>query len=396
LVFLNISGQQFRARIKLKFMNILMNIKKNTFLKRILKQVSQGVATLVFAIVIIVAGFGGWQPSASAVLAQGDAVTDPQAILRYALPIENDSVRKLQASLEGISSKLRAKRWKNISRNISDANFVLSARREQLLATVPDERKPQAVALIDQLTTGAEELRAIVDTKDREATYLKRQELLNLVTDLEELMVVGYPFEVPGEYTSLPQLLGRATVAMKTNKGDLTVVVDGYSAPVNGGNFVDLVQRGFYDGLDFNRAEDFYILQAGDPPGEANGFIDPKSKKYRAIPMEVLVKGDDLPVYGETLEELGRYLDQPAIPFNAYGAMALARPEDDPNGGSSQFFFFKFDTEVTPPGYNLMDGRYSVFGYLIEGKEVLEQLTAGDKIISAKVIKGIENLKQPS
>lgn len=377
-------------------MNILMNIKKNTFLKRILKQVSQGVATLVFAIVIIVAGFGGWQPSASAVLAQGDAVTDPQAILRYALPIENDSVRKLQASLEGISSKLRAKRWKNISRNISDANFVLSARREQLLATVPDERKPQAVALIDQLTTGAEELRAIVDTKDREATYLKRQELLNLVTDLEELMVVGYPFEVPGEYTSLPQLLGRATVAMKTNKGDLTVVVDGYSAPVNGGNFVDLVQRGFYDGLDFNRAEDFYILQAGDPPGEANGFIDPKSKKYRAIPMEVLVKGDDLPVYGETLEELGRYLDQPAIPFNAYGAMALARPEDDPNGGSSQFFFFKFDTEVTPPGYNLMDGRYSVFGYLIEGKEVLEQLTAGDKIISAKVIKGIENLKQPS
>lgn len=376
-----------------------MNIKKHTLfkqIKRILKQVSQGVATLLFVMVIIIAGVGGWQPSASAILAQGDAVTDPQAILRYALPIENDSVRKLQVSLEGISSKLRAKRWKNISRNISDASFVLSARREQLLATVPDERKPQAATLIEQLTTGTEELQAIVDTKDREATYLKRQELLNLVTDLEELMVVGYPFEVPEEYASLPQLLGRATVAMKTNKGDLTVVVDGYSAPVNGGNFVDLVQRGFYDGLDFNRAEDFYILQAGDPPGEANGFIDPKTKKYRAIPMEVLVKGDDLPVYGETLEELGRYLDQPAIPFNAYGAMALARPGDDPNGGSSQFFFFKFDTEVTPPGYNLMDGRYSVFGYLIEGKEVLEELTAGDKIISAKVIKGIENLKQPS
>jgi peptidylprolyl isomerase len=376
-------------------MNILMNIKKNTFLKGILEQVSQKAVTLVFTMVIIIAGVGGWQPSAAAVLAQGDAVTDPQAILRYALPIENDSVRKLQASLEGISSKLRAKRWKNISRNISDASFILSSRQEQLLATVPDERKSQATALIDQLTTGTAELQAIVDTKDREATYLKRQELLNLVTDLEELMVVGYPFEVPEEYASLPQLLGRATVAMKTNKGDLTVVVDGYSAPVNGGNFVDLVQRGFYDGLDFNRAEDFYILQAGDPPGEANGFIDPKTKKYRAIPMEVLVKGDDLPVYGETLEELGRYLDQPAIPFNAYGAMALARPGDDPNGGSSQFFFFKFDTEVTPPGYNLMDGRYSVFGYLIDGKEVLEELTAGDKIISAKVIKGIENLKEP-
>ena len=76
--------------------------------------------------------------------------------------------------------------------------------------------------------------------------------------------------------------------------------------------------------------------------------------------------------------------------------MALARPADDPNGGSSQFFFFKFDTEITPPGYNLMDGRYSVFGYLTKGKEVLEELTAGDKIISAKVIDGIENLKEPN
>jgi peptidylprolyl isomerase len=375
-------------------MNILMNIKENNFLRRYqLKK--QRVVTVVFATMLLVVGLVGWQPSASAILAQGDAVTDPQAILRYALPINNDAVRKLQSSLEVISSKLRAKRWKNISRNITDAAFVLTARRDQLLATVPDERKSQAEALIDELTTGAAQLQEIVNTKDREATYLKRRDLLNLVTKLEELMVVGYPFEVPAEYATLPQLLGRATVTMETNKGDLKLVVDGYSAPVNGGNFVDLVQRGFYDGLDFNRAEDFYILQAGDPPGEANGFIDPKTKQYRAIPLEVLVKGDALPVYGETLEELGRYLDQPAIPFNSYGAMALARPADDPNGGSSQFFFFKFDTEVTPPGYNLMDGRYSVFGYLTEGKEVLEELTAGDKIISAKVIEGIENLKQP-
>jgi peptidylprolyl isomerase len=376
-------------------MNILMNIKENNFLRRY--QLGQRrVVTVILATMLLVVGLVGWQPSASAILAQGDAVTDPQAILRYALPINNDAVRKLQSSLEVISSKLRAKRWKNISRDITDAGFVLTARRDKLLATVPDERKSQAEALIDELTTGAAQLQEIVNTKDREATYLKRQELLDLVTKLEELMVVGYPFEVPTEYAALPQLLGRATVAMETNKGNLKLVVDGYSAPVNGGNFVDLVQRGFYDGLDFNRAEDFYILQAGDPPGEANGFIDPKTKKYRAIPLEVLVKGDALPVYGETLEELGRYLDQPAIPFNSYGAMALARPADDPNGGSSQFFFFKFDTEVTPPGYNLMDGRYSVFGYLTEGKEVLEELTAGDKIVSAKVIGGIENLKQPS
>ena len=348
------------------------------------------------AIAIFTASWCSWQSSATAILAQGDAVTDPQAILRYSLPIENDSVRKLQESLEDISNQLRGKRWKNIGRDITDASFVLSARRDKLLANIPESRQPQAESLIERLTEGTKELKEIVDSKDREATYVKRKELLDYVTNLEELMVVGYPFEVPEEYANLPQLLGRATVVLETNKGDLEIVVDGYSAPVNGGNFVDLVQRGFYDGLDFNRAEDFYILQAGDPPGEAEGFIDPETNEYRAIPLEVLVQGDDMPVYGETLEELGRYLDVPAIPFNAYGAVALARPANNPNGGSSQFFFFKFDTEITPPGYNLMDGRYSVFGYLTKGKEILEELTAGDKIISARVVEGSENLKQPN
>jgi peptidylprolyl isomerase len=182
---------------------------------------------------------------------------------------------------------------------------------------------------------------------------------------------------------------------METTKGNLTIVVDGYSAPINGGNFVDLIQRGFYDGLDFVRAEEFFVLQAGDPPGDEEGFIDPQTGKYRAIPLEVLVRGDSEPVYEVTLEDLGRYLDPLVLPFNAYGAIALARPADDPNGGSSQFFFFKFDTELTPPGYNLMDGRYSVFGYLVKGKEILEELTAEDKIISAKVVEGSENLVQP-
>lgn len=370
--------------------------KNNHILKRCHPRLVDRILPSIFALIILAAGVLGWQPQAFAILAQGDAVTDPKAILQYSLPIDNDSVRKLQKSLEDISNQLRGKRWKNMKKDLKNANFVLNYRRDQLLGSIPEERQAKAEEIIDRLTGGMEEIAEIIESKDREGTYIKRRELLDLVGDLEMLMVTGFPFEVPEEYSYLPQLLGRATVAMETNKGDLTIVVDGYSAPVNGGNFVDLVKRGFYDGLDFNRAEDFYILQAGDPPGEADGFIDPQTNEYRAIPIEVLVKGDELPVYGETLEELGRYLDVPAIPFNAYGAIALARPADDPNGGSSQFFFFKFDTEITPPGYNLMDGRYSVFGYLIEGKEVLEELTAGDKIISAKVIDGLDNLKEPS
>ena len=208
-------------------------------------------------------------------------------------------------------------------------------------------------------------------------------------------MVKEFPFEVPVEYSNLPQLKGRATIAFKTSKGDLTVVVDGYSAPVTAGNFVDLVQRGFYNGLEFTRSEESYFLQTGDPVGEAVGFIDPQTGKYRAIPLEILVADEKEPTYGTTLEEAGRYLDMPVLPFSSFGALVMARPENEPNGASSQVFFFLFEPELTPAGRNLLDGRYSVFGYLTEGKEVLDKLKAGDKIESATVVQGMENLVQP-
>ena len=96
-----------------------------------------------------------------------------------------------------------------------------------------------------------------------------------------------------------------------------------------------------------------------------------------------------------TLEDSGIYLPELVLPFNAFGAVALARPSTNPNGGSSQFFFFKFDNELTPPGFNLMDGQYSIFGYLVKGKEVLGEITDQDKIISASVVDGLQNLIQP-
>ena len=239
-------------------------------------------------------------------------------------------------------------------------------------------------------------MRQAADAKDKENVWIRRAKVLDLVGQLEQLMVQGFPYQVPDEYSSLPQLKGRATVEVTTNKGTITLVVDGYSAPVTAGNFIDLVQRGFYDGLEFIRAEDSYVLQTGDPAGPEQGFIDPSTGKYRAVPLEVLVKGDPSPTYGITLEQAGRYRDEPVLPFSAYGAVAMARPESEVNGGSSQFFFFLFEPELTPAGRNLLDGRYSVFGYLTEGKEVLEKLKEGDKIESAKVIQGAENLVKPS
>ncbi|PZO19762.1 MAG: peptidylprolyl isomerase [Leptolyngbya foveolarum] len=328
-------------------------------------------------------------------LPPGNAITDGRALLRYSLPIDNKEIRQVQDELEGISNRLRSKRWGPIQRDASKAERILARKRDAILASIPADRKAQAESLLDSLSAGIEPLKTAAENKDKEGVWTERKQLLNQVGEIEELMVDGYPFEVPAEYDNLPQLKGRATVEFTTDKGNITVVADGYSAPVTAGNFIDLVNKKFYDGLPFIRAEDFYVLQTGDPEGKDEGYIDPKTKEYRAIPMEILVKDDEQPIYGSTLEELGRFMDTPVLPFNSYGSLALARPGDNNNGGSSQFFFFLFEAELTPAGRNLLDGRYAVFGYTIDGKDVLRNLSAGDKIISARVVDGLDNLIEP-
>jgi peptidylprolyl isomerase len=325
----------------------------------------------------------------------GNPITDGRALLRFALPIDNQTVREVQISLEDIGNHIRSKRWGPISSDVSKASRLLNLRESDILASIPDAKKPEAQALVVQVKDGISLLEKAVEAKDRETVIDLKAKILRSVGDIEELMVTGFPFEVPSEYANLPQLKGRATVAVETEKGLITVVVDGYSAPVTAGNFVDLVDRGFYDGLPFIRSEESYVLQTGDPEGKEEGFIDPGTGKYRNVPLEVLVRDDKEPVYGITLEDAGRYRDEPVLPFSAYGTVAMARAEAEPDSGSSQFFFFLFEPELTPAGLNLLDGRYAVFGYMIEGKEVLDQLKQGDKIVSAKVIKGIENLVKP-
>lgn len=341
-------------------------------------------------------GLGAAKPVLISALPAGNAITDGKAILRYALPIDNAPVRDLQKTLEDISEQLRAKRrWGAITGDLSRASRILTTKKDALLASVAPDQLDKAEALIDQLQAAIPVVQAANEAQDRQQVLAERDRVLDLVGQLEDTMVQGFPFAVPPTYQTLPQLKGRATIEFVTSKGNITAVVDGYSAPVTAGNFVDLVQRGFYDGLPFTRAEDSYVLQVGDPPGPEVGFVDPKTKQYRAIPLEILVKGDETPTYEITLEDAGRFLEQPVLPFSAYGAMALARPGDDPNGGSSQFFFFLFEPELTPAGANLLDGRYAIFGFVTDGKPVLDKLRPGDKIESARVVQGLENLQQP-
>ncbi|MEO0947193.1 MAG: peptidylprolyl isomerase [Cyanobacteria bacterium J06641_5] len=336
------------------------------------------------------------RPRAESTLPQGNAITDPTSLLRYALPISNRPVRDLQQDIEDIAYNLRSRRWGPISKDIKGASRVVGYRAPQLLESIPEGQKPAAESAIASIRDDLDVLKEAADRKDKDAVWTVRRQILGQIDILEEMMVPEYPYEVPEEYADLPQLKGRATVELETTKGMITVVVDGYSAPLTAGNFVDLVERGFYDGLPFIRSEDFYIAQFGDPPGPADGYIDPGTGKYRGIPLEILIRGDYEPTYEATLEEIGRYREQPVLPFSAYGTLALARPSLKNNGGSSQVFFFLFEPNLTPAGLNLLDGRYAVFGYAVNGQNVLREIEPQvDEIISAKVVKGSENLVQP-
>ena len=360
-----------------------------------LQDLRQNVQTLCGLLLsaILAIGLLGAPARVSAALPPGNAVTDPAAILRDSLPIEQNDLQEMQHRLESTSDDLRAKRWSALTSSVRRSQTLLSTRRAAILASLPSDGQSQAEGLLDQLEQQLQTLSASAESSNRDAFLADRRAALSTVGELEALLVGAFPFEIPTEFAALPRLLGRATVAIETTKGPLTAVVDGYNAPLTDGAFVDLVQKGFYDGLPFTRAEDFYVLQTGDPKGPESGYIDPKTKTERKVPLEIRVPGETSPFYNQTFEDLGRFKATPVLPFATLGTLGWAHSDEALDDGSSQFFFFLYEAELTPAGLNLVDGRYSAFGYVVDGFDVLEELGVDDGIVSARVIDGAENLQ---
>ncbi|KAK5820402.1 hypothetical protein PVK06_025449 [Gossypium arboreum] len=340
------------------------------------------------------------------VLISGPPIKDPGALLRYALPIDNKAIREVQKPLEDITESLKVagvRGLDSVERNVKQASRSLKQGKSLIISGLAESKKDHGVELLDKLEIGMEELQQIVEDRNRDAVAPKQKELLKYVGDVEEDMVDSFPYEVPEEYRSMPLLKGRAAVDMKVKVKDnpnleecvFHIVLDGYNAPVTAGNFVDLVQRHFYDGMEIQRADGF-VVQTGDPEGPAEGFIDPSTEKTRTIPLEIMVDGEKAPFYGSTLEELGLYKAQTKLPFNAFGTMAMARDEFENNSASSQVFWLLKESELTPSNANILDGRYAVFGYVTENEDFLADLKVGDVIESIQVVSGLENLVNPS
>lgn len=198
------------------------------------------------------------------------------------------------------------------------------------------------------------------------------------------------------QVAKLPRLNGKATVELVVKGAPITIEVDGTDAPVTAGNFVDLVKRGVYDGLVFHRVvrePQPFVVQGGDPQGKkadfpieqlgTGSFIDPATSQPRYIPLEIKPQGASEPIYSLTLEAAG--VTAPPKLKHTRGAVAMARSAF-PDSASSQFYIALADL-------TFLDGNYAVFGYVTDGMEGVDKIQQGDRIESAKVIKGLENLK---
>ncbi|MBF2098709.1 MAG: peptidylprolyl isomerase [Gloeomargaritaceae cyanobacterium C42_A2020_066] len=194
------------------------------------------------------------------------------------------------------------------------------------------------------------------------------------------------PPEVVEYFPNAPCLTGTAVVELVVNGRPITLEIMGKEAPLTAGNFVDLVQRGFYNNLSFHRVvkqPQPFVVQGGDPKGNGTGgFIDPQTKQERVIPLEITPQGDAQAYYGQTFPE-ARIQKPPAL-LHERGALAMARSQN-PNSASSQFY-------ITLAEQSFLDGNYAVFGKVTAGMDVVDGIKQGDKITSAKVISGAEYL----
>jgi peptidyl-prolyl cis-trans isomerase B (cyclophilin B) len=131
-------------------------------------------------------------------------------------------------------------------------------------------------------------------------------------------------------------------VLMKTSVGDIKLELDDARAPISVANFLSYVEDGFYDGTIFHRVISDFMIQGG---GFEPGMNQKKTKS---------------PIKNESPNGLS----------NVRGAIAMARTSD-PDSATAQFFINTVDNSR-----HLDSARYCVFGRVVSGMQVVDQIRA--------------------
>jgi len=122
-----------------------------------------------------------------------------------------------------------------------------------------------------------------------------------------------------------------------TSLGDFQVELFEGRAPATTKNFIDLVEKGYYDGIVFHRVIKDFMLQGGCPDGNGTG-------------------GPGYTIPDEFHDELGH---------DSEGVLSMAN--SGPDTGGSQFF-------VTLVATSWLDGKHAVFGKVVEGMETVRSI----------------------
>ena len=126
------------------------------------------------------------------------------------------------------------------------------------------------------------------------------------------------------------------------DKGTISVELDADVAPITVTNFVNLAQKGFYDGLTFHRIIEGFMMQGGDPKGDGTGGSDEKIKgEFSSNGVENSIS-------------------------HTRGTISMARSKEM-NSASSQFFIMHQDSVG-------LDGDYAAFGHVTEGMEIVDDI----------------------
>ncbi len=178
-------------------------------------------------------------------------------------------------------------------------------------------------------------------------------------------------------------------VKIVTNRGEMIFELDGKSSPVTVGNFLELINKGVYNKTVFHRVIKIpspFIVQGGDPLSKdpntpalkygMGGYINPKNGQVRLIPLEIKLKTESIPRYNQLITNPKEYSQLQLV--HQRGSIAMARAEN-PDSGSAQFY-------IALKSLPELDGRYSIFGKIIKGIDILDKIREGDLILKTKII----------
>ena len=152
--------------------------------------------------------------------------------------------------------------------------------------------------------------------------------------------------------------MANRTAHVQTNQGAFSIEIFEDKAPKTTKNFIDLAEKGFYDGVIFHRVIEGFMLQGGDPTGTGRG-----GPGYN-IPDEF----------------------HPDLKHSEEGMLSMAN--SGPNTGGSQFF-------VTLAPTSWLDGKHAIFGKVVEGMEVVRAIGStptgpGDQPLQEVVMESVK------